>query len=518
MEGKLGRLKFIALCLGIGLLFSGTALAVETGEIKGRVYENNNLGIAGVKISAKSPNLQGIRSIVSSENGDFILPLLPIGKYTLTFKLPGFVQIVQENVMVHLGKVTSLKVKMEPIKIEEEITITASPPLIDSTSCDTSFRMGSSELEKIPSQNRTLVDIVKFTPGVAGVRANTRNGLAAEGQPSFRGEGAEGNNWIVDGLSISDVRIRNSGIQLNFDAIEEVQIISDPFSPEYGSATGGIINVATKSGGNDFSGEFAGVFLNKNLQADKQGQLSLIRQPDSFSNSNWFFNLGGPLIKDKLWFFISNNLFSNSEESRDTTVDYLSVPSGKKNWMANNLFTKFTYAINNNHNLVATAAYQNSFRQQGGTGIPELYEKRDFSDTMFHFNYKGILDPTTFIQARLGYTNRKWEVQPKDNNLGPAQYYIEDIARDINNSYGGVKDNQKRLDFSFKFTKFLNSPKFGQHEIQLGFEFYNFSSGFGIDFTGRDEDIFPGNDFDSGTKYYFDSWRNNQGTPTVFYE
>jgi hypothetical protein len=514
MRGK----KFIFPFLGIFLFFSVTVLAVETGKINGRVIENNNLGIEGVKILAKSSNLQGIRSTVSSKNGDFFLPLLPIGKYTLTFEQSGFTQIVQENVMVHLGQVTSLKVKMELEKIEEEITITASPPLIDKTSSDTSFHLGSSELEKIPSQNRTLVDIIKFTPGVTGVRVNTRRGLATEGQPSFRGEGAEGNNWIVDGLSISDIRIRNSGMQLNFDAIEEVQIISDPFSPEYGSATGGIINVVTKSGGNDFSGEFAGVLLDKKLQANKQDQLALFSEPDFFSHSNWFFNLSGPLIKDKLWFFISNNFFSNSEETRDTTVDYLFVPSGKKNWTANNLFTKFTYAFNNSHNLAATAAYQKSLRHQGGTGIPELYENRDFSDTMFRFNYKGIFNSTTFIQAGLGYINRKWSVQPKDNTFGPSQYYIEDIARNINNSYAGVTDDQKRMDFSLKLTKFLNSKEFGHHEIDVGFEYYNFSSGFGIEFTGRDEDIFPGNGFDSGTKYYFDTWNNSQGTPTVLYE
>ena len=98
----------------------------------------------------------------------------------------------------------------------------------------------------------------------------------------------------------------------NYDSIEEIQVISDPFSPEYGSAYGGIINMVTKSGSNDFSGNFSLVLQNKNLQAERQDQLAVVSEADKFSNTNWYLNLGGPIIKDRLWFFISNNLFADT--------------------------------------------------------------------------------------------------------------------------------------------------------------------------------------------------------------
>ncbi len=510
--------KTIISVLGILLLCVVSLMATETGEIQGRVIEETGEGLPGVEITVRGPNLQGERSVISTPNGDFYFPLLPIGKYTLTFKLEGFIAVTQENVIVRLGRVTRIAVTMRLSEIQEEIVVTADTPLIDKTSVDTSFYLSSDDLEKMPSQNRTVVDAVKFAPGVTGVRMNTRRGVAIEGQPSIRGEGEEGNNWILDGLSISGVRLRGSGMPLNYDSIDEIQVISDAFSPEYGTALGGIINMVTKSGSNEFSGEFSLVFMDKNLQAERQDQLALVSEADNFSNYNWYLNLGGPIIKDKLWFFISQNLFTDRIETREDTVDYLHVPGGTLSTKRNNFFTKLTFALNVNHNLSLTTSYNTSLGQDGGIGFPELYEKNSFSDLLFRFNYKGILNSTTFIESGLGWVARDSLIEPLDGDLGPGQYYIEDLGRNINNSYGNVTDDSRRMDFNIKFTKYFDTETFGHHEIKLGFEYYSFSSRFAVDFTGEDEDLFPGNGFDAGTKYYWESWDEGRQTPTFFYE
>jgi len=512
------RFKLSLLFLGIYFLFCAQARAIETGEIQGKVKEEGGEGLPGVEITAQSPSLQGKRTILSSKTGDFYFPLLPVGNYTLTFKLAGFSLLVQENVIVRLGRVTDLNAIMKLSEIRKEIIVTAEPPLIDKTSTDTSFHLTSKDLERLPAQNRTVIDAVKITPGVTGVRVNTRHGTATEGLPSFRGEGEEGTNWIVDGLSISGVRLRNAGMHLNFDSIDEIQIISDPFSPEFGSAYGGIINMVTKSGSNDFKGEFSLVFMDKRLQSSREEQISVVSELDSFSNYNWYFNLGGPLIKDKLWFFVSNNFFTDTEQTKEGSVGYLPVPGGSKTTQSNNLFAKITYALNTNHNLSLTSIFHKSLGQKGGTGIPALFEKKYFSDLIFRLNYKGILNSSTFIEAGFGHIKRDSFIEPVDKNLGPAQYYIADLDQNINNSYGNITDDQKRLDFNIKLTKHIETETFGRHELNLGFEYYSFSSEFGVDFTGKDEDLFPDNGFDSGTKYYFDTWRSESITPASFYE
>lgn len=509
---------FVLLVILTFISMAAPLSATETGEIKGQVVDDQGIGLPGVEITAEGPRLQGTRTVISTENGSFQFPLMPVGNYTLSFRLQGFQTYVLENVIVRLGRVTDATAVLKQSPLQSEVTVTAAVPLIDKTSTDTSYYISSQDMDKMPVQNRTVVDAIKNTPGVTGIRVNTRRGTANEGQPSFRGEGEEGNNWIVDGLSISGVRLRNSGMKLNFDSIDEIQIISDPFSPEYGSSTGGIINMVTKSGGNEFSGEFSLVFSDKNLQSTKLDQLSVISEPDYFSDYNWYFNLGGPIIKDKFWFFVSNNFFTNSEETREGFIDYLPVPDGAKTIRNNNLFTKLSYALTNDHTISLTAIYDLSLGIKGGTGIPELYEDKDYSDRAVRINYKGIIDPSAYIEAGLGYVSRDSLLQPMNGNLGPAQYYIEDLARNLHNSYGNVTDDQTRFDFNLKLTKHADTDTFGHHEFNLGLEYYSFASTFAVDFTGKDQDIFPGNGFDNGTKYYFESWQSGDKTPTFFYE
>ena len=287
----MNKQKILFIIFTLIFVFWLAAFAIETGEIKGRVLDENGEGLPSVEIMAKSLNLQGTRRVISTTDGQFTFPLLPVGKYALTFHLDGFNSVVQEDVIVRLGSVTDLKVIMRVTNIKEEVVVTATPPLIDKTSTDTSYHFSDKDLEKIPVQNRDVVDISKFTPGVTGVRVNTRRGVSTQGLPSFRGEGEEGSTWIVDGLAISGVRLKNAGVHINYDSIDEIQIISDPFSPEYGPAFGGIINMVTKSGSNDFTGEFSLVFTNKELQAARQEQLAIVSEPAFFSNYNLFFNV-----------------------------------------------------------------------------------------------------------------------------------------------------------------------------------------------------------------------------------
>jgi hypothetical protein len=515
---EIKKLTIPLFAAAIYLLASGVGLAIETGEVQGKVKDEQGNALPGATVTAASPALLGVRTVFSTRNGDFRLPLLPVGQYTLNFQLEGFTPFVQENVIVRLGQVTSLTVIMKFAEIRTEIVVAAEAPLIDKTSSDTSFNLSSRDLEKIPVQNRTVVDVVKFAPGVTGVRMNTRRGTAAEGEPSFRGEGEEGNNWIVDGLSVSGVRLRGSGLKLNFDALDEIQIISDPFSPEFGSAYGGIINMVSKSGSNDLRGEFSLVFMDKNLQAARQKQLSVVSEPTYFSSSNWYLDLGGPVVKDKLWFFTSGNVFSDTDETKDGYVDYFFVPGGQRTRQNSNLFAKLTYSLSPNHTLAATGMLRKTLRYKGGIGIPDLFDKENFSDTMFRVNYKGIIDQATFIEAGLGQVRCDIFKGPQDENLGPAMYFIDDLAQSIHNSYGNVTDNERRLDASFKLTRYQETETFGNHEFAFGFEYYNIFSVFLVDFTGKQEDLFPGNGFDSGTKYYFGTWREGLRTPTFFYE
>ena len=114
-----------------------------------------------------------------------------------------------------------------------------------------------------------------------------------------------------------------------------------------------------------------------------------------------------------------------------------------------------------------------------------MNEENATKDLIVRMNYKGILNATTFIEAGLGLVQRRSFKHPVSGDLGPAQYFIDDLAQNIHNSYGNVTDDEKRLDASFKFTKHFETETFGHHEISLGLEYYDMSSDFSSEFSGQ---------------------------------
>jgi len=296
------RVVWAVFILVLCAFFTSALQASETGEIKGRILDEEGMPLPGVTITAKSPSLQGIRTAVADEDGDFKLPLLPVGRYSLTFELPGFTKTTQSGYNVRLGLTISIEVVLVMAAIAEEVIVTAEQPLLDKTKVDTSYRINVDDLNNAPIQGRVIEEIVAYTPGVTGVRSSSLWGTGT-GLPSFRGEGEEGNNWLVDGLTVRGTIYNDPGVIVNYDAWKEVQIVSDGFSPDWGQAQGGTINIATKSGGNEFHGELGALVRNWHLRADRESQLSVATVPNT--NHNQFFgNLGGPIVKDKLWFFV----------------------------------------------------------------------------------------------------------------------------------------------------------------------------------------------------------------------
>jgi hypothetical protein len=487
------------LCLAPLLFFFllvSSGFSEETGQIYGRVVDEEGVGLPGVAIMASSESLQGKRTVVSENDGSFRFPLLPIGSYTITCELQGFARTIQENVGVRLGMTTSPIIRMKIASVEKEITVTAATPLIDKTKADTSFNIGVEELANAPVQGRNIQEIVKYAPGVNGVRFNTKDGVGGLGEASFRGEGASGNNWLVDGISKRGGD-HDAGVKVNYDAWEEVQVISDGFSPDLGQAYGGIVNIVTKSGSNTFRGEAGALILNNALRAQRKPQIAYAFEPEN-SLSNYFANIGGPILKDKLWFFLSSNFYREGEKGEGATIDWLVVPPGDKKTNTGNVFGKLTLALSPNQTVSINGTYDRFLSQSGGFGLPELYEKSNYEDYAVRANYRAILGPNTLLEAGFGRSFRKTRWQPLSGDMDSPAYYYNDVQAYTNNvgSMGEWKDN--RTDFTTRFTQYINSSKFGNHELGAGFLYYYTYIGQWTANTGALYDPFPGNDFDDG--------------------
>ena len=508
----------LTITLTVCLFLVNSLLAVETGKIEGKVTDDEGLPLPGVTVTAKSPALQGTRAVITGRDGSFRLALLPVGTYELTYELQGFATRIEKGYFVRLGMTLSIQVAMTLATVEEEITVVAESPLIDKTQTDTSYRMNAQDLARVPIQGRTIQELVSYTPGVTGVRADTLDGTSAPnaggGQmPSFRGEGGEGNNWLVDGLSSTGPRINDQGVRINFDSWEEVQIISDGFTPDFESAVGGVINIVTKSGGNVFHGEVAALIRDHNLRAERRDQLSIVAAPDT-SKHQYYANLGGPIIRDKLWFFLSDNFFRTADDSVEKTVEWLTFPAGSRRKYTNNVFGKLTFAAHANHTLSLSGTLDKFLSQTGGTGLPERYTKKTYTDYSYRLNYKGILSQDTLLEVAFGQQNQDLIEKPLEDNYGPPEYYFLDITQLTNNAEGDRINVEKRTDFSLRLTQYLEAGTFGNHELGVGVSYYETYGEDGANWTGRDFDLWPGNKFENGVSL---SW-NSPGEPDMLYE
>jgi hypothetical protein len=486
------------------ILLSGTLTAQQTGEIRGKITEEKGEALPGVSITAKSPNLQGLRTAVSDRSGNFLLALLPVGTYSLTFELPGFEKLTVSGQDVRLGFTVSLPVVLKPAAIREEVTVIAPNPPIDKTKTDTSYRLNSGDLALVPTQARTIAEIVDLTPGVTGVRVNTvtggansAQGGAETGLPSFRGEGDAGNNWLVDGLSTKGVNYNGPGVRLNYDAWEEVQIVSDGFSPEMGQGLGGFINIVTKSGSNSFHGQLGGLVQPSGFRAQRQEQLSVVSLPET-SLQQYFGNLGGPIVKDKLWFFLSDDYFGNFDKSSQQSIGWLTVPPGERRIGTNNVFGKITLTPYKNHTLSLSGTLDKSLHQTGGIGVPETYTKTTYTRYSYRLNYRGILSQNTFLTAAWGQNRNDTKTQPLSGNYGPPSYLWEDIGQTTNNTFFGLSSLERRTDLAIGLTHYLDLGRWGNHEIKAGWSYYDNKYNEASHFTGLDADPWPANGFDSG--------------------
>jgi hypothetical protein len=229
-----------------------------TGTISGRITDAQGAAVPGVPITASSPALQGVRTVVSSANGDYILTFLPPGDYSVRAEVSGFTT-VDQRVTVAAAQTVPLSFEMQVSGVAETVTVlgTASEVIPRTSTAATTVRQ---DLVDMLPLNRGLDATVALAPGVQSAGLSNRNtGLGAI---SIGGAVSSDNLFLVNGVVVNE-NLRGQSIPLFIeDAIQETTISTSGVSAEFGRFSGGVVNAITKSGGNSFSGSFRTTFTN----------------------------------------------------------------------------------------------------------------------------------------------------------------------------------------------------------------------------------------------------------------
>ena len=292
----LSRTAVLGLCAALALtLLAAPAAAQLTGRLAGQVMDADGAPLPGATVTVNSPNLMGSRTEFTDAEGDFSFRTLPPGVYTIQAELEGFVPQQRSEVEVRLSRVTEIRFSMALGEFSEEVTVVAETPVVDPEQVSTSQTFGVEYLKKasIGSANRSYQSVLTQAAGVAG-----------GGNPNVYGSTLGENAFYIDGIDSTDPVTATFNINLNFDTIQEINLETGGFEARYGRATGGFVNVVTKSGGNEFSGTVDVRYRDTDFNTsgdhfDKDENIVEFRETGA--------TLGGPFTRDKLWFYAAAN-------------------------------------------------------------------------------------------------------------------------------------------------------------------------------------------------------------------
>lgn len=497
------KFRFIG-ALALILAFAGVATAQETtsGSISGEVRDTQGAAVPGATVTLTSA--QGSKTLVTDSQGRFFAPFLTPGTYGVKVELTGFSPVERKNVAVRLGQRVELEFSLKVGDLQEVVEVVGAAPVVDTSSTTAGGVLDTDQLQRLPV-GRNFTDTLYLVPGVSdssGVgRAN----------PSIGGGSGLENNYIVDGVNITDtgfggVGSYNSvfgslGSGVTTDFIKETQVKTAGFEAEYGQSTGGVVNVVTKSGGNAFSGSVFGYFRPSSLESDYKEFYAPNGTVQTSGRDEYDFgvSLGGPIVKDKLFFFGTfNPQFQNRSFIAPEGFPYRSLGDVERKRKIYSYAGKLTFQANSNHRFDASVFGDPSTGESGlqrQSTLRRLYYAGNpgtsaieggFSELTYGghnqtLRYDGIISPNWLIEASVAHASNKFEEVPEVDD-----WVFTDVRRVPNGVSGGLggyeRDKGSNTQFSLKSTNIFDLA--GNHQLRYGFAYEDIEFTRDFDYSG----------------------------------
>jgi len=326
--------RFIALVVAVFLGQAGAADAqIVTGSVEGYVFDDRKQPVASATIVVSGPALQGTRGAVSTATGYFALPQLPPGTYTVAISHVSYQALTVDDVAVRLGRTTTLRgISLTPALYEAPaIVVKETRPPVDVTSTDVGGNLTIKQLNDLPT-GRDYRTAIAFLPQANGSFYGDATNIAG----STGSESA----YFIDGVNVTDPYLAFESTRLPMNFVKELQLVSAGYQAQYGRSHGGVVNVITQSGSNEFRGRGFGFYTDNDFAGDVQRgatQLGL----EGFARYDAGVTVSGPIAKDELWYFAAYNPTVQREDLSigdfGTFRDERNIHqfAGKVSWRAN---------------------------------------------------------------------------------------------------------------------------------------------------------------------------------------
>jgi hypothetical protein len=476
--------QWVPLTLVIILLLAGPGFAQKrTGTITGAVKDEQGEALPGVTVTVKGEALMGTRSMITDAKGEFRFIALPVGSdYEVTFSLQGFQTVIAKSQRVTIGGTVDLDIVLKPTKLEEQVTVVGKFPLVDIEKSSFSSTYDSQILETLPTRRFTFFDMVQAAPGVT----------AADPQGSRQsafGSEVKSNAYYINGIDISAPSTGAAWPWPMPDVIGELEVIGVGAPAEYGNYEGAVINVVSKSGSNSFHGA-AKYFL----QTDSLTANNTPNEQWPFHRDRWhdaIFQLGGPIVKDRLWFFgsVQHNVDRSSGVGADPRfpTEYSMKPTAD---------VKIDFQLDKKNKLSLFAHYENYRFPYDPPTAYRPAETCSFEEAPAitpTLEWLHMVSDNTYFEIKYGgfYTNLEYKpfsgdmTTPGHEDWGTGYYSV--------NAMGYYKWKTNRTQANANISHYAQDFLKGSHEFKAGVQYSHGYSDFIYGYIG-------------GVKYY--DWMN----------
>ena len=449
---KLFSVLLVFLFLGGLISYAQTG---QTGKIVVKVTDEKGAILPGVAVTITSTSMVIDKMTrVTDINGVVRFPVLNPGVYTVKAELEGFLPVLRKNVIVNAGTATSITIPLKLGELKEEVVVTAKSPTVDRQNVTKTTTLDNEFIKTIPT-TRTLGDYFNMVPGVT--------------DDTSHGSSVRDNSYNVDGVNVGDVSVGTEALFFSVDTVEEISVQAGGLPAEYGQVRGAVVNVVSKSGGNEFHGKLNMFYRGENFQSDNTKGTPLEGQKSGFKyEMEPGFSLGGPIIKDKLWFFINASFWKQSrivsgfpyDKDEEVGVDqFRPYP-----------YVKLSYQPNQDNKIIVSYRYSDIRRNNRGASRFNT-EDTTFEQVtpthVFNFHYTKFFGSDFYTSLKFFVYKSKFNMLAKNDE---PNYY--DLITYLNRGSSGYSDYNIRNRYSVKFDgTFFVENLLGAHEIKIGSEF-----------------------------------------------
>jgi len=474
----------------VSLFLCVSAEAALTGTISGTIIDDTGNPLPGVTVTVQGTGLPGARTDYSNDTGKYRIVLLPPGKYTVKAELSGFKTIEQKDITVKINENSTINITMEVSTFEEVVVVTAEAPVVDTKSSSVGINVDRAFTDRLPGSD-SFQDAFAMGGGTTG-----------GGNPFVHGATHTDNLYLFDGVDATDPVTGTFASNLNSDAIEQVEVMTGGFSAEYGKAMGGIVNAVTKTGGNKFEGTLRFKYSTDSLDGPFDPGRPRYTSRDYYEPT---LSIGGPVVKDKLWFFISYQRLDLDDTAENYTAynfdteeyDSIEVDTSQL-WQF--YVGKLTWSATPSHNFeLSFSSDPMEWYNYGGIYyLPEAQAEYSQGGDRYGLNWTYIHSSNLYFDTKYGYFDSYIYIEPSSGGNGEPPVFDRKSKLHYNWYTSSNENDRSKWSLSTAATYVKENWK-GTHEFKTGFEyqvleerqFFDYSGGvyYQIDYYGTDDEI-----------------------------